>query len=246
MDYINSANKIYKRIRDISKRGNLRLRIPKQEIQQYVGGKEGEELVSCMLRKSFPEMILIDDVYIDISDLRHDINGHGPTMQIDHILISNHVIYIIETKKYPENAEVSGSSTSQTWGYKDNVTRKSCRYNADKQNQNHIDNLFKLFHFENIPVISIVCLVKMNPKNIRVSTQYGQYIFTDEELPIMIEAIEKKYNRNHVDKMLVESEIRKRNIKSQEIEVEHIIYIKLLKRKSRELRKGRRKRQKTE
>ena len=54
----------------------------------------------------------------------------------------------------------------------------------------------------------------------------------------------KKYSRNNVDKLFAKEKIQTKNIKSFDIEVEHIIYVKLLKRKVRELRKGKRKRRK--
>ena len=244
MDYIKSATMIFGKIRNRVEEEKLKLRLTKKEVQQYIAGKEGEELVSKVLKDSFPEMILLDDIYMDVSDLWYEVNGYVPTMQIDHILISNHVIYVIETKKYPREAEVSGSSFSQTWTYKDSSIRHSSRYNADRQNQKHVENLKKLCEFENIPIISIVCLVNMNSENIHVNTLYGRYVFMIEELPIMIEAIEKKYSRNNVDKLFAKEKIQTKNIKSFDIEVEHIIYVKLLKRKVRELRKGKRKRRK--
>ncbi len=246
MKYEIQADRVIKRIREISKAEKLRLRIVSDwEKEQYIAGKHGEEQFSMIIKEHFPDMTLIDDIYIDLSKVAKPINGHAPSMQIDHILISDHAMYMIETKKYSKNATIKGSSNVISWEYKDDEVKKSSRENACRQNTRHIDKLKRTLT-TNLPknVVSIVCLVNMVPENIQVSPQYGQYVFTIEELPYMLEALEKKYSRDAFDaedRKDVIDEINSLNQKSFEQEVNHIVYVKLLKRHIRNLSKGRRK-----
>lgn len=46
MDYIKSATMIFGKIRNRVKEEKLKLRLTKKEVQQYIAGKEGEELVT--------------------------------------------------------------------------------------------------------------------------------------------------------------------------------------------------------
>lgn len=241
MNYKCYGELLFEKIRQKSKEEKLGLRISEQEIQQYVVGKEGEDTVNSTLREYFPQMILLDDIYMNSSDLDRYIGGYCPTMQIDHILISDHAIYVIETKKYSKDVELGGSSYTKTWEFKDDKIKKSTRPNADKQNQSHVTKLRKLLELgEEIKIVSIVCLVNMNPKNIHVSTQYGQYVFVLEEVPIMIAAFEQIFRNKCIERCKIEKMILERNIKSFSVEVNHIIYVKLLKRNLKERAKGKR------
>lgn len=246
MKYEIQADRVIKRIREISKVEKLRLRIDSDwEIKQYVAGKQGEEQLSMVIKEHFPDMTLIDDIYIDVSKVEKAVSGHAPSMQIDHILISNHAMYIIETKKYSKNATVKGSSNVINWEYKDDEVKKTRRENACRQNSRHIDKLKRVLTSA-LPknVVSIVCLVNMIPENIQVSPQYGQYVFTIEELPYMLKALEEKYSQDVFDaedRKNVIDEINRLNQKSFEQEVNHIVYVKLLKRHIRNLNKSKRK-----
>jgi len=249
MDYYKQAENVIDCIREKSKEEKLKLRIVNDwEIEQYVAGKQGEEAVNSELKAKFPNMILMDDIYFDLSGILSGVNGYKPSMQIDHILLSEHAMYVIETKKYSQNAVLKGTSYTQNWEYKDTEIKKSSRQNACLQNHRHIENLRKLIGNYLPPnVVSIVCLVNMQPENIEVSTQYGQYVFTLEELSYMIEAFEKKYaktcisesSRNDLLKL-----VKRLNNNSFTQEVNHIIYVKLLKRKIHDSKKGKRRKKK--
>lgn len=225
---------------------HLGLRISKKnEIPQYIRGKEAEEKINNIITQKFPQIELIDDVYFNLSEILKPINGYEPTMQIDHLAVSDHVIYAIETKSFNENAEIGGTPYTKNWEYSDDITKKTIRENAIRQNKYHIDNLRKVLHLkDDVNIISIVCFVGIKETNIKVSTNYGTYVICVEELPLYLNLLETKYSECIVEKAEIVDAINKLNIKCFVNEVNHIIYTKLLKRRAREASKGKRKRKK--
>lgn len=252
MSYYNQAESVVARIKEKAKANKIRLNInTEDEINRYVAGKEGEERVSQSLKELtdiYSDMFLLNDVYFDLSEFQNPLSGFYPSMQIDHILISNHAMYVIETKKYPDGASIDGTSRNRSWEYKDLIVKKSSRENALKQNDGHIDNLKRIIrNTESINIVSIVCVLNMSPQNIKICTEYGKYLLTLEELPYMIEALEKKYHTGCIDeeqKAFLIEEIKKQNICCFEQEVNHIIYVKLLRRLLNAKSKGKRGRKK--
>jgi len=83
--------------------------------------------------------------YLIINDLM--IENEGKTSQIDHVVISNYGVFVIETKNY--DGWILGDESSNYWTqviYK----RKEKLYNPIKQNYGHVQaikNILKLFFF---------------------------------------------------------------------------------------------------
>lgn len=243
MDLYNQALQFVENVRAEKKKHKVRVNISKDEANNYVIGKEGENSVSESLKSSFPNMVLIDDIYMNLSSIEDSIEGFFPSMQIDHVLISEHAIYVIETKKYAADAKLTGSSQKGSWKYADKKVKNGKRINAARQNSNHVDKLKKLVSFyEEVEIVPIVCLVNIDPKNVSISMEYGQWLFFLDELAIMIEAFEKKYTRNSIDKNEISNMISDLNIRDDHIEIHHTIYVKLLEKKIRNEGKGKRKR----
>ena len=98
-------------------------------------GKRGEKLVARRLRKGLPEEYLIlNDIYLPLPD--------GTTTQIDHVVVSQYGVFVVETKTY--SGWIFGDEKGKEWTQ--SIYRKKSRFqNPKRQNYKHIcalaDNL---------------------------------------------------------------------------------------------------------
>ena len=98
-------------------------------------GKRGEKLVAGRLRKGLPdEYRILNDIYLPLPD--------GTTTQIDHIVVSQYGVFVVETKTY--SGWIFGDEKSREWTQ--TIYRKKSRFqNPMRQNYKHIcalaDNL---------------------------------------------------------------------------------------------------------
>ena len=98
-------------------------------------GKRGEKLVAGRLRKGLPEEYLIlNDIYLPLPD--------GTTTQIDHVVVSQYGVFVVETKTY--SGWIFGDEKSKEWTQ--SIYHKKSRFqNPKRQNYKHIcvlaDNL---------------------------------------------------------------------------------------------------------
>ena len=98
-------------------------------------GKRGEKLVAGRLRKGLPdEYRILNDIYLPLPD--------GTTTQIDHIVVSQYGVFVVETKTY--SGWIFGDEKSKEWTQ--TIYRKKSRFqNPVRQNYKHIcalaDNL---------------------------------------------------------------------------------------------------------
>lgn len=96
-------------------------------------GKRGEERVTLHLRNELPENILIlNDLYLPLAD--------GSTTQIDHIVISECGIFVIETKTY--SGWIFGRANDLKWT-QTIYRKKSTFQNPIRQNALHINTIAK-------------------------------------------------------------------------------------------------------
>ncbi len=87
------------------------------------------------------------------------INNNGKTTQIDHIVINNHGVFVIETKNY--SGRIYGSESQQEWTQVLNYGKvKNKLYNPIKQNATHAYHVQKIVG--NLPVYSLIVFVKNN------------------------------------------------------------------------------------
>jgi hypothetical protein len=112
-----------------------------------IKGIIGEKSVSFQLNKlDKMKYFILNDIVIP--------STNGKTTQIDHVVVSEYGIFVIETKNY--RGWIMGDEHSQYWTqviYK----RKERLYNPIRQNFGHIKALEQLLcEFENLPFISIV------------------------------------------------------------------------------------------
>lgn len=114
--------------------------IPK--IKGIFGEKETSAILSFLDPNKYK---IINNIVLDL---------YGRTTQIDHIVVSNYGVFVIETKNY--SGWIYGDEKSEYWTqviYK----KKSKFYNPIRQNYGHIAFLKeKLMDFENINFIPII------------------------------------------------------------------------------------------
>ena len=91
-------------------------------------GTRGEKTVALRLRSGLPpEYLILNDVYLPLPD--------GTTTQIDHIVVSQYGIFVIETKSY--SGWISGDEKSAQWSQ--SIYRNKSRFqNPLRQNYLHI------------------------------------------------------------------------------------------------------------
>lgn len=111
-----------------------------------IKGFIGEKTISMILSRLDPlEYKIINDVMLDIN---------GKTSQIDHVVISNYGIFVIETKNY--KGWILGDEKSEYWTqviYK----RKEKLYNPIRQNYGHVQALKTILNdFPEVKYIPIV------------------------------------------------------------------------------------------
>ena len=123
-------------------------------------GLIGENIVSSFLEKLDPEK------YRVINDLRI-ININRETAQIDHLIISNFGIFVIETKNFL--GTIYGGEYINYWTQKFNKNYKKNFNNPIKQNSWHIQVLKDILKkYPDMPYFSIV--VFMEGADLRVGT----------------------------------------------------------------------------
>ena len=125
-------------------------------------GEMGEYLVASRLRETRSEAKkIINNIVIKTSD--------GRTSQIDHILINEFGIFVVETKNYSGN--VYGGLTHQNW-LQYVGDRKESFYNPVMQNETHIKRLREVLCIEHLyqyKIYSIVVFVQNNANKIDIA-----------------------------------------------------------------------------
>lgn len=123
-------------------------------------GKMGEIWTSRELKHLGREYLILNDIMIKTSD--------NKTHQIDHIVVSQYGIFVIETKQY--NGYITGSEYDKKWCIK---TGKSKLYinNPFHQNYGHIKALEEILNLDEDKFISLVCIpssarLKVNSSNL--------------------------------------------------------------------------------
>lgn len=135
-------------------------------------GKRGEKLVAGRLRKGLPdEYRILNDIYLPLPD--------GTTTQIDHIVVSQYGVFVVETKTY--SGWIFGDEKSKEWTQ--SIYRKKSRFqNPMRQNYRHIcalaDNLgIGKSYFHSVVVFTGDCDFKTTmPENVVFSRRAAAYI----------------------------------------------------------------------
>ena len=135
-------------------------------------GKSGERTVANRLRQGLPEeYIILNDVYLPLAD--------GTTTQIDHIVVSQYGIFVVETKNY--SGWIFGNENSAQWTQ--SIYGKKSRFqNPLRQNYLHICTLSERLRIDRTYFHSVVaftgeCTFKTEmPANVVYSRRAADYI----------------------------------------------------------------------
>lgn len=110
-------------------------------------GIAGEYWVKRELKKLPAEYLILNDIMLKTQD--------GHTHQIDHLVISQYGIFVIETKQY--NGYIKGNDYDKKWIIYSGK-QKYFINNPIHQNYGHIQALKELLSVDELKLISIVCI----------------------------------------------------------------------------------------
>ena len=140
-----------------NKSKNIKKSAKKSKAKQL--GKEGEDQVSRELNK------LNKDDYVLLNDLTLLYNG--TTHQIDHVVVSNYGVFIIETKNY--SGCIRGKEKSRTW-VKYLGRNRYFFLNPIIQNKGHVKTLESIYPEYKDFFVPIVCFMDKCKLNIETSS----------------------------------------------------------------------------
>lgn len=176
-----------------------------------IKGFIGEKTVTSIL------YLLNSSKYKVINDVV--LNTQGKTSQIDHIVVSDFGVFVIETKNY--KGWIIGSETSEYWTQV-LFKHKEKFYNPIRQNFGHIQALKNcLYEFPNIKYISII--VFSSKAEIKVNTS------TDITYPYRLLKVIKKHsevNLHENEKEKIFQKINSINLRDRYEKSQHIKSIK--------------------
>ena len=150
-------------------------------------GRRGEKLVAGRLRKGLPdEYRILNDIYLPLPD--------GTTTQIDHIVVSQYGVFVVETKTY--SGWIFGDEKSKDWTQA--IYRKKSRFqNPIRQNYRHIcalaDNLgIDKSYFIGVIAFTGDCTFKMDmPDGVVYSRNAADYIRSHTTPRIKVEQLDE-------------------------------------------------------
>lgn len=170
----------------------------------------GERTVTSFLSVLDPKKYLI------INDLM--IENDGKTSQIDHVVISNYGIFVIETKNY--DGWILGDESSNYWTqviYK----RKEKLYNPIKQNYSHV--LVLKNHLKEFPDIAYFPIVVFTRRSILKITTNKDIVIYNTDLKVTIKKQQNEVISDSIkDKIyaiLNSLNIKDRNLRQKHIQV---------------------------
>ena len=150
-------------------------------------GEEGENLVSLLIEKDSSFHKLINNLIL--------LGDNNVSHQIDHILIRNNGVFVIETKNY--YGEIKGKEDDSFWTRSYFVKRQKkvvSFHNPLKQNQSHIRAIRKIIG-SNFPIYCFVVFIQNNADGIDLFNVCGP------------ESLLKRINLITIDKEITKSQI---------------------------------------
>lgn len=144
-------------------------------------GIRGERLVSSILSSLPTEYTLFNDVYIEVK---------GHSVQIDHVVISQYGIFVIETKNY--TGWIFGTDQSEYW-IKNVYGNKYQFRNPLKQNYSHLKSLQALLDISEAKFVPIVVFLngatlKCNTMGYVIYPQQLKHTILDYHAPLLTHA----------------------------------------------------------
>lgn len=190
-------------------------RLFKPKIKGFVG----EKGVSALLR------LLDKNKYMILNDIL--LHNENKSAQIDHIIISNYGIFVIETKNY--KGWIIGKEQDTYW--KQVIYKNQNKfYNPIKQNIGHVKAIKNiLIDYPDLPIIPIV--VFSNDAELKIDTN-AIVIYTVNLLKTIKSSKEECINDNL--KKIVCDKLEKSNLTDRSVRKQHVTQIKELKNEQRQ------------
>ncbi len=164
--------------------------------------------------------VLVNNVTLELDD--------GHTTQIDHILISRHGVYVIETKHY--SGWIFGDENTRNWTQV--IYKKKTKFqNPIRQNYKHLQTVRQLFDF--LPENDVHSLIVFSgdakfktplPKNVFYKSGLEKFLAEQKEYRISLNRVQFCLGRlqfirlpenSHTDKLHVA------NLKSNVVRIKH-------------------------
>lgn len=149
-------------------------------------GKRGELRVSFILSQLPKEYHVFNDVYLDV---------HGHSSQIDHVVVSQYGVFVIETKNY--SGAVYGSENAEYWTQYLNGNSYEFR-NPIKQNQSHVLAVKDTLHIA-LPSITPI-VVFLNGTDLHCSTN-NAVIYTGQLLDFILKYRKIEFTSDGVERL---------------------------------------------
>ncbi|WP_237981997.1 nuclease-related domain-containing protein [Bacillus thuringiensis] len=176
-------------------------------------GKAGEKLVKRIFGKLDPTSYYV----------LHDVMVHteyGDTTQIDHIVIAETGVFVIETKNY--EGWIFGSEKSARWT-QGIFRKKSSFQNPFRQNYKHIKAMEWVME-QQLPCISIVAFhPKCSLKRVNVHSKDKHVLYYNELKKCIESYIEPQQTIDEVQHIY--QSILQANIMDKDIEKKHVKYL---------------------
>ncbi len=173
----------------------------------YFRGTMGEFWVKQELKK------LPKDKYITLNNIM--LKKNNMTYQIDHLIISQYGIFVIEMKNY--YGLILGNDRNNKW-IQYLGKKKSYFYNPIYQNYGHVKVLEELLNLENNKFVSIICFsnqtkLKIETKNVVIQLEDLVSTIKKYQNIILEYNLEKIYNKI-MELNITEKSERKKHIKN--------------------------------
>ena len=186
-------------------------------------GDIGEIRVSHILSRLPEEYHIFNDVYLE---------NNGFSSQIDHVVISQYGVFIIETKNY--SGKIYGSENAEQWTqYLQGKGHKF--YSPLRQNQSHAKVIKDILHISPDKIIPIVVFLTCADLHCSTTTpvlytrQLREYIMSHKKIAFSPDGVERLSQR--LNKYIITDPLRKRdhidnirqNINERELQVANLI-----------------------
>ena len=172
-------------------------------------GQKAEQMVVNILAQ------LPQDEYLILNDLM--LPTKFGTTQIDHVVLSTHGIYVIETKCY--SGSLIGNEKSEQWEQNINGFRFKTG-NALRQNKTHISAVrFHGYINKDVPIHNIVVFSRKT--DFHIYYEHGEIIYIDELIPTILRLSSEKPIYTIEQVRLKANILQQHNITDTEKRLEH-------------------------
>lgn len=186
----------------------------KEELSKMRQGRNGERYIAKLLQE-------LPEGYNCLHDLLLKYEGY--TVQIDHVVISEYGVFVIETKNF--RGHIYGSSEQKRW-VQINKGKKRRFYSPTIQNNRHrfvISRICKLPIEKVIPITVFVGKCELHLEDV------GRTILSKDLLPYIHGITDKILSQSDVDKIY--NRLESRNITSESVRRHHVAYVQRVKSK---------------